>query len=87
MAVDLQYGGNFRPGRRAGPSIRKGPDMKERNDNKAHQQRFQGRHVRPQAPPVEAEKKGEPFGPNLEGESGNEWDERNVPVPPTEKSG
>ena len=27
--------------------------MKERNDNKTHQQRFQGRHARPLAPPVE----------------------------------
>lgn len=61
--------------------------MKERSDNKTHQQRFQGRHVRPLAAPVEAEKRGEPFGPNLEGESGNEWDRKNVPVPSKEKAG
>ena len=61
--------------------------MKERSDNKTHQQRFQGRHVRPLAPPLEAEKKGEPLGPNLEGESGNERDRKNVLVPSTEKAG
>jgi hypothetical protein len=87
MAVDLLYGGSFHTARRAGPALREDPDMKERSDNKAHQQRFQGRHVRPPAPPVEAEKKGEPFGPNLEGASGNEWDKKNVPVPSTEKAG
>lgn len=42
--------------------------MKERSDNKTHQQKVQGRHVRPLASPVEAEKKGEPFVPSLEGE-------------------
>ena len=61
--------------------------MKERNDNKTHQQRFQGRHTRPLASPVEVEKKGEPFGPSLDGESGNEWDKKSVPVPSTERAG
>jgi hypothetical protein len=61
--------------------------MKERNHNKTHQQRFQGRHARPLAPPAEAEKKGEPFGPDLGGGSGNEWDKKSVPVPSTEKAG
>ena len=36
---------------------------------------------------VETEKEGEPFGPNLEGGSGNEWDKKSVPVQPTEKPG
>jgi hypothetical protein len=61
--------------------------MKERNDNKTHQQRFQGRHARPVAPPVEVGKKGEPFGPELDGGSGNEWDKKSVAVPTTEKAG
>ena len=61
--------------------------MKERNDNKTHQQRFQGRHARPLSPPVEAEKQGVPFGPDLEGGGGNEWDKKNAPVPSTEKEG
>lgn len=61
--------------------------MKERNDNKTHQQRFQGRHARPDAPPVEAEKKGEPFGPDLDGGSGNEWDRKSVEAPSADKAG
>lgn len=84
MAVDLHRGGSILSGVGRGPSIREEPEMKERTDNKTHQQRFQGRHVRPLAPPVEAEKKGEPFGPNLEGES--ERDRKSVPVPSTGKA-
>ena len=61
--------------------------MKERNDNKTHQQRFQGRHARPLAPPVEPEKKGEPFGPDLDGASGNEWDKKSAEVPSAGKAG
>lgn len=61
--------------------------MKERSDNKTHQQRFQGRHVRPLAAPAETEKPGEPFGPNLDGASGNEWDRKSIPAPSTEKAG
>ena len=75
MAVDLRLGDSFHTARRAGPAHREDPDMKERSDNKAHQQSLQGRHVRPLEPPVEAEKKREPLGPSLEGEGGNEWDE------------
>jgi hypothetical protein len=40
--------------------------VKERNRNKTHQQRFQGRHDQPLPPPVETEKPGAPFGPDLD---------------------
>jgi hypothetical protein len=33
---------------------------------------------------LEAKKKGEPFEPDLDGGSANQWDKKNVPVPSTE---
>ena len=44
--------------------------MKERNRNKTHQQKFQGRHDQPLPPPVEKEQHAAPFGPDRDGEQG-----------------
>jgi hypothetical protein len=55
--------------------------MKERNGNKTHQQRFQGRHVEPPPPPVETQRNEAPFGPDRDGEAGREADKERGPTP------
>jgi hypothetical protein len=59
--------------------------MKERNSNKTHQQRFQGRHVEPLPPPVETERNEAPFGPDRDGEPGRQPDKERGPTPANEE--
>jgi hypothetical protein len=55
--------------------------MKERNANKTHQQRFQGRHDQPLPPPVDTERNEAPFGPDRDGAAGRPPNEEGVPGP------
>jgi hypothetical protein len=59
--------------------------MKERNRNKTHQQRFQGRHDQPLPPPVETERNEAPFGPDRDGEAGRPQDKERGPTPPKDE--
>ena len=59
--------------------------MKERNSNKTHQQKFQGRHVEPPPPPVETRRNEAPFGPDRDGEAGREPDKERGPTPASDE--
>jgi hypothetical protein len=61
------------------------PVVKERNRNKTHQQRFQGRHDQPLPPPVETEQHAAPFGPDRDGEQGPAPDKDADRVPAAEE--